>query len=126
MGFLDKILKGFLGDKNEKDVRELRKYVEQVLNAEKEKIEQLSTDELRAKTEEFRSRIREATTAQDKEISDLLIPNLHFGQQKLGGNTGSPASSINNGKVGRPSKPNSDNENTIASYERSSNEIKEL
>ena len=60
----------------------------------------------------------------DKEISDLLIPNLNFGQQKLGGNTGS--SSINNGKVGRPSKPNSDNENTIASYERSSNEIKEL
>ena len=62
----------------------------------------------------------------DKEISDLLIPNLNFGQQKLGGNTGSSASSINNGKVGRPSKPNSDNENTIASYERSSNEIKEL
>ena len=60
----------------------------------------------------------------DKEISDLLIPNLNFGQQKLGGNTGS--SSINSGKVGRPSKPNSDNENTIASYERSSNEIKEL
>lgn len=62
----------------------------------------------------------------DKEISDLLIPNLHFGQQKLGGNTGLSTSSINNGKVGRPSKPNSDNENTIASYERSSNEIKEL
>ena len=60
----------------------------------------------------------------DKEISDLLIPNLNFGQQKLGGNAG--YSSINNGKVGRPSKPNSDNENTIASYERSSNEIKEL
>lgn len=62
----------------------------------------------------------------DKEISDLLMPNLHFGQQKLGGNTSSSIPSINSGKVGRPSKPNSDNENTIASYERSSNEIKEL
>lgn len=64
----------------------------------------------------------------DKEISDLLIPNLHFGQQKM--NTGSAGSSNINtntgGKVGRPSKPDSDNENTIASYERSSNEIKEL
>lgn len=63
----------------------------------------------------------------DKEISDLLIPNLHFGQQKaVGGNGGSSTNIATGGKVGRPSKPNSDNENTIASYERSSNELKEL
>ena len=64
----------------------------------------------------------------DKEISNLLIPNLHFAQQN--NNTGNTAStktpSVSSGKVGRPSKPDSDNENTIASYERSSNELKEL
>ena len=48
MGFLDKILKGFLGDKNEKDVRELRKFVDQVLKAEQSETEQLSMDGLRA------------------------------------------------------------------------------
>ena len=71
MGFLDKILKGFLGDKNEKDVKELRKYVDDVLNAEKEKIEQLSLDGLRAKTTEFKEKIQEATKDQNNEIADL-------------------------------------------------------
>ena len=71
MGFLDKILKGFLGDKNEKDVRELRKYVDQILKAEQEKIERLSLDELRAKTTEFKNKIKEATKDQDAEIANL-------------------------------------------------------
>lgn len=71
MGFLDKILKGFLGDKNEKDVKELRKYVDQVLQAEHEKIEKLSIDELRAKTDEFKQKIKDAVKEQDDKIADL-------------------------------------------------------
>ena len=71
MGFLDKILKGFLGDKNEKDVRELRKYVDQILKAEQDKIEKLSIDELRLKTVEFKQKIKDAVAEQDKEISEL-------------------------------------------------------
>ena len=61
----------------------------------------------------------------DKEISDLLIPNLHFGISKSLSNNSSKTSSGTGNPVGRPSKPNSDNENTIASYERGSNELKE-
>ena len=60
----------------------------------------------------------------DKEITDLLIPNLHFGQQKIGTSTSTKIPTGN--PVGRPSKPNSDNENTIASLERDSNGLKEL
>lgn len=60
----------------------------------------------------------------DKEISDLLIPNLHFGQQKM--NTSSTTTKLPTGNpVGRPPKPNSDNENTVASIERDSNGLKE-
>ena len=59
----------------------------------------------------------------DKDVTDLLIPNLHFGQQK--GISASTKVSTGN-PVGRPSKPNSDNENTIASIERDSNGLKDL
>ena len=71
MGFLDKILKGFLGDKNEKDVRELRKFVDQVLKAEQSETEQLSMDGLRAKTQEFKNKIKDATRTQDEQIAKL-------------------------------------------------------
>ncbi|MGI9527538.1 MAG: preprotein translocase subunit SecA [Weeksellaceae bacterium] len=70
MGFLDKILKGFLGDKNKKDVAELQKYVDKILEHEKE-IEKLSIDELRNKTASFKQKIKDATNAQDEEIASL-------------------------------------------------------
>ncbi|MXV38301.1 preprotein translocase subunit SecA [Flavobacteriaceae bacterium Ap0902] len=70
MSFLDKILKSFLGDKNKKDVAELRKYVDQILEQEKS-IENLSLDELRAKTTEFKQKIKNATAPQDEEIASL-------------------------------------------------------
>ncbi|MDO5654547.1 MAG: preprotein translocase subunit SecA [Flavobacteriaceae bacterium] len=71
MSFLDKILKGFLGDKNEKDVRELRKYVDKVLQAEEEKIAKLSLDQLRAKTIEFKALLKSASKGQDDKITEL-------------------------------------------------------
>lgn len=56
----------------------------------------------------------------DKEVTNLLIPSSYFSTNKRS------SQDISTGNVGRPSKPDSDNENTIASYERSSNELKEL
>ncbi|MBV7440063.1 preprotein translocase subunit SecA [Weeksellaceae bacterium TAE3-ERU29] len=70
MGFLDKILKSFLGNKNEKDVKELRGVVDKVLEEEK-KLESLSIDDLRNKTAEFKAKIKEATKTQDDKIAEL-------------------------------------------------------
>ena len=46
MGFLDTVLKSFLGDKNAKDLKEIKKVVDKVKKAEPA-IEQLSDDELK-------------------------------------------------------------------------------
>src|SRR5690554_6561361 len=67
---IEKILKGFLGDKNKKDVKELHKYADKVLEAEKQ-IEKLSHDELRAKSDEFRAKLKKATSSQKQEIEEL-------------------------------------------------------
>jgi len=70
MSIIEKVLKGFLGDKNQKDVKELQKYADKALEAEKE-IEQLSTDQLRTKTQEFKSKLADATKSQKDEIAEL-------------------------------------------------------
>lgn len=70
MSIIEKVLKGFLGDKNQKDVKELQKYAEKALQAEKQ-IENLSNDELRAKTAGFKAKLAEATSAQKAEIAEL-------------------------------------------------------
>lgn len=70
MSLIEKVLKGFLGDKNQKDVKELQKYAEKALQAEKE-IENLSIDELRQKTEIFKAKIADATQEQKREIAEL-------------------------------------------------------
>jgi preprotein translocase subunit SecA len=48
MGFLDTVLKSFLGDKNAKDLKEIKKVVDKIKKVEPA-IEQLSDDELRGK-----------------------------------------------------------------------------
>ncbi len=70
MDIINKILKGFLGDKNEKDIKEVKKITDKVLEAEKN-IENLSIDELRAKTAEFKQKLKDATVEEDKKIADL-------------------------------------------------------
>ena len=70
MSIIEKVLKGFLGDKNQKDVKELQKYADKALEAEKQ-IEQLSIDGLRAKTAEFKNKLQEATKSQKSEIEEL-------------------------------------------------------
>ncbi len=56
MGFLDTVLKSFLGDKNAKDLKEIKKVVDKIKKVEPA-IGQLSDDELRGKTLEFKKKI---------------------------------------------------------------------
>ncbi len=59
MSFLNKVLKGFLGDKNVTDLKEVKKVVGKIKAAEAD-IQQLSDDGLRNKTAEFREKIKAA------------------------------------------------------------------
>ena len=70
MGFLDAVLKMFVGDKSEKDVKSIQPIVEQIKALESE-FEKLSLDELRNKTTSFKSKIKEATKAVDQQIIEL-------------------------------------------------------
>lgn len=74
MSFLNTILKGFLGNKNEKDLKEVKKVVAKIKAAEPE-IGKLSDDELRQKTVEFQDKIKDATskvTAQIEEVKEKI------------------------------------------------------
>lgn len=70
MNILNKILQGFLGDKNAKDVKELQKYVD-LANEAGQTLSSLSIDELRAKTFEFKAKIADATKDFKIQIDDL-------------------------------------------------------
>ena len=67
MGILDNVLKLFVGDKSKKDISDIQPIVEQIKNQE-EVIEKLTIDELRAKTTEFKNKIK----ADQKEIQDQI------------------------------------------------------
>ncbi|QCX53186.1 preprotein translocase subunit SecA [Elizabethkingia sp. JS20170427COW] len=70
MGFLDTILKGFLGNKNEKDLKEVKKVVEKIKKVEPA-IGELSDDGLREKTQEFQQKIKEASEGSRKQIEEI-------------------------------------------------------
>ncbi|MDM1546854.1 preprotein translocase subunit SecA [Empedobacter falsenii] len=70
MNILNKILQGFLGDKNAKDVKELRKYVD-LANEAGQKLSSLSIDELRGKTDGFKAQLVEATKELKAQIEEL-------------------------------------------------------
>ncbi len=61
----------FGGGKHDRDVREVQPIVDEI-NAHYETLQSLTDDELRAKTQGFRDRIREATAEIEKEIQDIL------------------------------------------------------
>ncbi|WP_343763196.1 preprotein translocase subunit SecA [Gangjinia marincola] len=67
MGLLDSVLKVFVGDKSEKDIKAISPLVKKVKSFEAE-IEALSIDEIRQKTADFKARIAEAT----KEVNDQI------------------------------------------------------
>ncbi len=62
--------KKFVGTKSDKDIRELLPVVEKI-RAVYPSIEKLSNDALRAKTDEFQSKIRQATAEKEQTIADL-------------------------------------------------------
>ena len=70
MSFLNKALRSVFGNKADRDLKELQPYVDQV-NEASVGLDQLSNDELRAKTGEFRERIQAAEAAQKEQITEI-------------------------------------------------------
>jgi preprotein translocase subunit SecA len=72
------VLKKMFGGKHEKDVRSVLPVVEQI-NEQIERLQSLSDEELRGKTEEFRGRLREALKEVEEPLAELrtqLTPDL--------------------------------------------------
>ncbi|MFT5103671.1 MAG: preprotein translocase subunit SecA [Candidatus Latescibacterota bacterium] len=67
MGFLDNVLKVFVGDKSKKDIGDIQPYVA-LIKQHEAAIEKLSLDELRAKSDFFRTKIKD----DQKEIHDQI------------------------------------------------------
>ena len=67
---LNNILKKLFGDKSAKDLKELQPLIKSIHAAEPA-IQSLSNNELRAKTTEFRDRIRQNVAQENKEIEEL-------------------------------------------------------
>ncbi|MDT8346449.1 MAG: hypothetical protein RQ756_01505, partial [Flavobacteriaceae bacterium] len=70
MSILNSVLKVFVGDKSQKDVKAVMPLVEKI-KAEEKNLENLSLDELRAKTDSFKNSIAEATQEVLEEIEHL-------------------------------------------------------
>jgi preprotein translocase subunit SecA len=70
MSFLNSILKAFVGDKSEKDVKAIQPLIAKVHTFEKA-LAALSHDELRAKTAEFKAKIKQARLEKDTKIDAL-------------------------------------------------------
>ncbi len=70
MGITESIIKLFVGSKSDRDRKEIQPLVNQAL-AFGGKIENLSHDELRARTESLKAQIRTALELTDKEIAEL-------------------------------------------------------
>jgi len=70
MSILDSVLKVFVGDKNKKDLKLLQPIVDDV-HAFDQVMENLTIDELRAKTVEFKQRIKDATKELNEQLATL-------------------------------------------------------
>ncbi|MBS1534412.1 MAG: preprotein translocase subunit SecA [Bacteroidetes bacterium] len=71
MSFLNNILKIFVGDKSEKDIKALQGNIAKI-KAFEATLAGLSHDELRAKTTEFKAKIKQARAEKDAKIQALL------------------------------------------------------
>ena len=70
MGLLNNVIKVFVGDKAKKDLGEIQPMVDLIKSKEAE-ISQLSLDGLRAKSDEFRARLKEAQAETNKQLEAL-------------------------------------------------------
>lgn len=69
MGFIDNVLKGFLGDKNVTDLKEVKKVVNKI-KAVEPAINELSDDGLRDKTAAFKEKLKTATASITTQINE--------------------------------------------------------
>ena len=70
MSFLNRILKTFLGDKAQKDIKNIQPLVIKI-NQIQEKFEKISNDKLRAKTSNLKKQIKDSRSSIDNEILEL-------------------------------------------------------
>ena len=70
MGFLDNVLKVFVGDKSKKDIGDIQPFVNQVKEHEAA-LEKLSIDALRAKSDYFRKKIKDDQSEIQSQIDQL-------------------------------------------------------
>ena len=70
MSFINSIIKAFVGDKSQKDVKALQPYLEKIKTFESA-LAALSNDELRAKTTFFKDKIKQARAEKDSKITSL-------------------------------------------------------
>jgi len=76
MSFLNNLLKAFVGDKTKKDLKSILPLVD-AIKSHKAALEQLSHDELRAKTLDFKAKIKEGRAPFDTEIEAHKKPFSH-------------------------------------------------
>ena len=67
------IIKKVFGSKSERDMKQVKPILEKVLAAYKD-IDKLSNDELRARTEELKKKIREREEPFEKRIAEIMRP----------------------------------------------------
>ncbi|MBM3936932.1 MAG: preprotein translocase subunit SecA, partial [Sphingomonadales bacterium] len=75
IGFVNKVLQGFFGNKSERDVKALWPRVEEI-NRYFETFVNLTHDELRFKTEELRGRINEGLRSINEKLAELKANNV--------------------------------------------------
>ena len=91
MSLIEKIMKVFFGDKSAKDIKAIRPYIDRALSYG-ESLKSISNDQLRAKTTEFRTRIKEAVEALEAEIATLQSQADVENQKAVGDTSGEGAS----------------------------------
>ncbi len=72
MAFVTKILGKILGNKSERDIKEISPLVEEI-KREFDRLETISTDQLREETDSLRKKIKEAVKSEENQIADLKI-----------------------------------------------------
>jgi preprotein translocase subunit SecA len=72
MSFINSILKAFVGDKSQNDVKAIQPFITKI-KALENTLSSLSNDALRAKTDEFKARIQKAKSEKDNKIADLKL-----------------------------------------------------
>src|SRR6056297_812357 len=72
MAFVTKILGKILGNKSERDIKEINPLVE-VIKREFDRLESVTTDQLREETDSIRQKIKEAVKSEEDQIAELKI-----------------------------------------------------